>query len=244
MGILFGNSEIKIIQYADDTTLLMYAEANSINASITLFTNFRLISGLKINTEKTEVMRIGSIAKTNIILDTETSLKWTDKPMKALGVYFTLSIKDMLTLNYETVGKKMKSMFDQWLQRDLSLSLKGKITVANMLGLSQFTYLLSKITSPPRQMMKDINNIYFTFIWKNKQDRIKHNFMCLPYDKGDLNMKNIIIQDKALKVSWVKQYIEHDNFTHWKVLLNGQLPPLRTMGNDFFKCNLSQERLS
>ncbi len=98
-------SQIKIIQYADDTTLLMYDDANSLNTSIKLFTNFRMISGFKINTEKTEVMRIGSIAQTNIILDTETSLKWTDKPIKALGVYFTASTKDMLTLNYETVGK-------------------------------------------------------------------------------------------------------------------------------------------
>ncbi len=198
-----------------------------------------MISGLKINTEKTEVMKIGGIAKTNIILDTETSLKWTDEPIKALGVNFTPSTKDMLTLNYEIVCKKMKGMFDQWLQRDLSL--KGQITVANMLGLSQFTYLLSNIQSPPRQMMKDINNICFKFIWKNKQGRIKCNFICLPYDKGGLNMKNIVIQEKALKVSWVKRYIESDNFTHWKVLLNGQLPPLRTMGNDFFKCNLFKE---
>ncbi len=110
-----------------------------------------------------------------------------------------------------------------------------------MLGLSQFKYLLSNIPSPPRQMMKDINNICFKFIWKNKQDRIKRNFMCLPYDKGGLNMKNIMIQEKVLKVSWVKRYIESDNFTHWKILLNGQLQPLRTIGNDFFKCNLSKE---
>ncbi len=123
MYVILNLSEIKIIQYADDTTLLMYADANSLNASIKLFTNFRMISGLKFNTEKTEVMRIGSIAKkANIILDTETSLKWTDNPIKALGVNFTASTKDMLTLNYETVGKEMKSMFDQWLQSDLSLS--------------------------------------------------------------------------------------------------------------------------
>ncbi len=55
------------------------------------------------------------------------------------------------------------------------------------------------------------------------------------------NMKNIMIQDKAPKVAWVQRYIESDNFTHWKELLNGQFPPLRTMGNDFVKCNLSKE---
>ncbi len=63
-GIKIGETEIKIIQYTDDTTLLMYAESNSLNASIKLFTNFWMISGLKINSEKTEVMRIGGIAKT------------------------------------------------------------------------------------------------------------------------------------------------------------------------------------
>ncbi len=50
-----------------------------------------------------------------------------------------------------------------------------------------------------------------------------------------------MIQEKLLKVTWVNRYIESDNVTHWKVLLNCRLPPLRTMGNDFFKCNLSKE---
>ncbi len=59
------------------------------------------------------MMKICGIANTNIIVDTETNLKWTDEPIKALGVYFTLSTKDMLLLKYESVGKKMKTMFDQ-----------------------------------------------------------------------------------------------------------------------------------
>ncbi len=58
-----------------------------------------------------------------------------------------------------------------------------------------------KINTEKAEVMKDINNICFKFIWKNKKDRIKHNFMCLPYDKGGLNMKNIMIQEKVLKVS-------------------------------------------
>ncbi len=44
---------------------------------------------LKINTEKMEVMKIGGIANTNIILDTETNLKWTDEPIKAFGVLYS-----------------------------------------------------------------------------------------------------------------------------------------------------------
>ncbi len=84
----------------------MYADANSLNTSIKIFTNFRMVSGLKLNTEKTEVIRIDGIADTTIMLDTETNLKWTDDTLKVLGVYFTPSTKDMLTLNYESVSKK------------------------------------------------------------------------------------------------------------------------------------------
>ncbi len=77
--------------------------------------------------------------------------------------------------------------------------------------LSQFTYLLSNIPSPPSTIIKNINNICFKFIWKNKQDRIKLNFICLPYDKGGMNIKHIMIQEKSLKVTRVKRYIESDN---------------------------------
>ncbi len=123
----------------------------------------------------------------------------------------------------------MKSMFDQWLQRDLSR--KSKITVTKMLGLSN-------ITSSTSTIMKDINNICSTFIWTNMPDRNKCNFTCLHYDKCGMNMKTIMIHEKSLNVTRVKRYIESDNINHWKVLLNGQLPPLRTMGNDLSKEDL------
>ncbi len=51
-------------------------------------------------------MRISGIANTNIILDTEANLEWTDEPIKSLGVHLTPSTKYILTLKYEPIGKK------------------------------------------------------------------------------------------------------------------------------------------
>ena len=58
-GIQVGHKEIKITQYADDTTVLV-RNLDSVPQLLKLLNNFKNISGLEINKHKTEAMRLGS----------------------------------------------------------------------------------------------------------------------------------------------------------------------------------------
>ena len=54
------NSEIyKLSQYADDTKLFLQYDANLLMETIKILTKFQKISGLKLNSEKTEILKIG-----------------------------------------------------------------------------------------------------------------------------------------------------------------------------------------
>jgi len=53
-----GHTEIKITQYADDTTVLV-RNLDSVPQLLKLLNNFKNISGLEINKHKTEAMWIG-----------------------------------------------------------------------------------------------------------------------------------------------------------------------------------------
>ena len=59
-GILIGKEETKLLQYADDTTAVL-SDRDSAYALFNLLDVFRKLSGLKINTSKTEGMWVGSL---------------------------------------------------------------------------------------------------------------------------------------------------------------------------------------
>ena len=60
-GIRISETECKISQYADDTTLILDGTDISAKHSLGLLDSFAEISGLKVNYEKTEALWIGSL---------------------------------------------------------------------------------------------------------------------------------------------------------------------------------------
>ena len=59
-GVTFGDIELKIGQYADDTFLLLDGSEHSLRESVALLKEFYKCSGLKINVDKTQVVWLGS----------------------------------------------------------------------------------------------------------------------------------------------------------------------------------------
>ena len=58
-GFKVLDTESKISQYADDTTLILDGSESSYSRSLSLLDTFALISGLKVNHEKIEAVWIG-----------------------------------------------------------------------------------------------------------------------------------------------------------------------------------------
>ena len=53
---LCKQSEIKISQYSDDTNLILDGSKNSLTLSLQVLERFRTVSGLKLNSNKPEVL--------------------------------------------------------------------------------------------------------------------------------------------------------------------------------------------
>ena len=66
-GIKVFDTECKISQYADDTTFILDGSQSSFSRSLYLLDTFALISGLKVNYDKTEALWIGSRKGSQII---------------------------------------------------------------------------------------------------------------------------------------------------------------------------------
>ena len=59
-GFSLNNNEIKISQYADDTTLILDGSKEALSLALNMLDDFSRISGLRLNDKKTEALWIGS----------------------------------------------------------------------------------------------------------------------------------------------------------------------------------------
>ena len=58
-GMQVKDTEFKISQFADDTTLILNGKQESLSAALNTLEHFGTLSGLKFNTEKTKIIWIG-----------------------------------------------------------------------------------------------------------------------------------------------------------------------------------------
>jgi len=102
-----------------------------------------LISGLRLNYKKTEVLWIGANAGSEEKLCPEHDLKWMKNKVKTLGVWLSADPIITIKANYDDKITKLKASLSCWELR--RLSLLGKITVLKSLFVSQLTYILSPL---------------------------------------------------------------------------------------------------
>ena len=96
-GIPVGQNEIKVTQYADDTTVFV-RDLESVSQLLKLLNDFKCFSGLEINTHKTEAMWLGSWRNRK---EKPFGFKWPHDSVHALGIHFSYDIEVSNKLNFE-----------------------------------------------------------------------------------------------------------------------------------------------
>ena len=84
------DTEIKLSQYADDTTLILDGSEKSLSEALRILESFEKVSGLRLNSKKTEALWIGSCAGKSEKLHPEKDFNWQNTKVKALGVHFAM----------------------------------------------------------------------------------------------------------------------------------------------------------
>ena len=88
-GISIENEDSKILQYVDDTTVVLLDISSAEQLLFELLNLLRTFHVLKLTAKKTEAMWIGS-TKENKAKPLGT--KWPNAPVKALSVYYTYNV--------------------------------------------------------------------------------------------------------------------------------------------------------
>ena len=206
----YGNKSIKLTQLADDTTLFLASKAE-VKIALNIIEQFGKFSGLKLNRNKTEGMWIGALKQCKDIIE---GINWSNKPIKALGVYFSNNKEECELLNWSSKIETCEKLLRNWSKRNLSLF--GKIKIIKTLILPKFVYLAQTLVVP-KDILKKINTLIYTFLWGGKREKIKRTTLIGNKLEGGIEMPDPNTFFKSLKIKWVKTLINNEK-ANWKIL--------------------------
>ena len=128
----------------------------------------------------------------------------------------------------------MISCLKSWMHR--KLTLLGKITVLKSFALPKLIYPLTVLNTPPDEIIQEIINTMFKFIWNGKPSKIKKETLMHNIENGGLKMIDLNKFICSLKATWVKRLSDNNNGP-WKQIY---LSKLNKYGGELlFNCNLS-----
>ena len=159
--------------------------------------------------------------------------------VKTLGLWLSIDPKLTFSINYEEKLQKIKNCLNTWELR--RLTLLGKITVLKSLVVSLLVYIFSPLKTN-QTAIEEINKLFYQFLWNGKRDKIKRNILINDYPNGGLRMLDIAYFNKALKITWIKKYLDNENQGKWKIFLNREL---KNQGNELILIsNLSKKDMA
>jgi hypothetical protein len=204
------HNEVKLAGYADDLTPIA-ANIESIKEIFKLYYQFSEISGIYLNPDKTEILKIGPhysepISEIIVCYGPKTYKIKTSTSIKICGIFHPMLTIESYKHNITDKVIKMKQLLNSW--RCRSLSLIGKILITKVFGLSQLIYFLQTCHIEPVDL-RNIESILYSFIWSAKTDRpndkIKRKIIKCSIPDGGLGAPDIFSLNKALKFrKWLR----------------------------------------
>ena len=222
----------KSYAYADDINAVIKDENESLQQVFNEYQRLTKISGLSLNADKTEIMRLGKdpIERLYTVRYLESTFNIVSSPeVKINGILFQRNERRMVERNVEAVLQKIDSQFKSWSRR--RLTTLGKVLIVKTFGLSQIMYLMQSLVLNETDF-KRLNSILYKFIW-NKHfraakapERIKREIVNKPVNMGGLGMLDVKELDSSLKIkslgrlvksnhpmlSMIKEGLNLDNF--------------------------------
>lgn len=204
-GLNIAGETITLSQYADDTTFFLKDFA-SVQLLLALIERFSRLSGLRINKSKSHLLLLGNHLHPP---EAYQEIQVVDQ-VKILGLVFKTNITEdeNYKLNFEGPLTKISRICNAW--SNMSLSIKGKITVLNSLVISLLQYPCSATTTPIR-VLTEFKKISTTFVWSGKRSKIAYNLLIQDLETGGLRMADLQTRVETINIMRLKYLWNNPN---------------------------------
>lgn len=197
------NIPILNVQYADDTGLILDGSETSLSESVSELSYYAKISGLNINTNKTQVIWLGSYKYSNIEYRPDLNLQWGKNNFTFLGIDFSVDLDMIPKMNFDKKIVKLKAIITSWKRRNLTPI--GKIHIIKSLLISQLNYLFITLPNPSEKYISQLNSIIYNFLWNGNRHQIKKDVVVQKYINGGFKMIDLLCFINSLKLGWIRR---------------------------------------
>ena len=199
-GISVSGETFKSTQYCDDMTLFLRDSASA-DKAISLVKKYGYLSGLELNMRKCEFMLIGAKKGCELPI----CGKPPAEKMKILGVWYSVT-HNCADLNFEALEARVSATLQQWSQR--SLTIKGKITVAKSLIVSQMVNIMATTRVDEKHLALIQSHIMSSFLWRGRPPKVAKSTITMPIEKGGLNAPDLHLMNRAYRISWLGKLVK------------------------------------
>ena len=199
----------KVYAYADDVNCFIRNNGASLQGIFNEYDRLSRLSGLQLNAEKTELMRLISPNVRRLIqpyrinyAGMQHDIESKDE-IKINGLYFRQDEGQMRSRNVEAVAEKIDKQLKSWSKRNLSIL--GKILIVKTFGISQMIFLMQSLNVNETDYKK-WNALLYKFVWNRHYlaakapERIKRDITNKSIKLGGLGMLDIRALDEGLKL--------------------------------------------
>jgi hypothetical protein len=170
LGTYLIEGGVAILQYSDDTILLLEDNLDHARNLKVILCLFEQILGLKIKFHKSDIYCLEEASEREGDFERIFTCKSGLLPVKYLGV--PINKKRLRNYDWDSTEGKMRSKLGPW--QGKMLVMGGRVTLINSSLTSVPLYMLSfyRIPSGVKEKMDRIRNI---FLWDETEDKNKYN---------------------------------------------------------------------
>ena len=196
-----GGVCVSHLLFADDTILFCDAKEEQILHVRMLLLCFQTVTGLKVNTLKSEMVPIGEVPNVHVLAEI-LGCQIGSLHMTYLGMPLGASHKSPTIWN--PILEKIERKLAGW--KKMHLSKGGRLMLLKSTLSSLPTYFLSLFTIPTHVANK-IERLQRDFLWgDSKTHLVGWDKVCAPLENGGLGVRKITTLNKALLGKWLWQF--------------------------------------
>jgi hypothetical protein len=222
--------DFPVIQYADDTLVIMQADQDQVLVMKHILELYAQSTGLKINFHKSSMVPINLASDRAQIFADLLGCKIASLPFTYLGLPLGTTkptIQDLKPL-VDRIERRVSANF-------MLMSYSGKVTLINSLLTSIATFTMCSIQLNPK-ILEHIEKIRRHCLWVKKNEEGEEKcyslaswqMVCKPKKKGGLGILNLKLQNEALLLKCLhKFYNKLDTpWVHmlWNTYYQGRVP--------------------
>jgi hypothetical protein len=232
-------SDFPIIQYADDTIMILEACPRQLFFLKAMLNSFADSTGLHVNYNKSNIYPINVSEQKMVVLANTFHCKIGSLPFTYLGLPLGLrkpNLEAFLPL-IQRIERRLAST-------SIFLSQAGRLQMVNAVFSSLPTYYMCTLKLP-KNVIKQIDKLQQHCLWRGadinakKPPLVDWKSVCKPKIQGGLGVINLELQNKALLMKCLHKFYNRVNIPWvniiWDTHYNNSLPSAKPVGSFWWK---------